>query len=334
MSFDHSIDERPAMTWSRHLQQSRVSKNSFLLILESERTANLNDVLRNHPKEVEDELCARGAILFRGFKLSGEHTLADIIPALGGAPMSYIYRSTPRTTVSKGVYTATEYPANLEIPMHNENAYQRNWPMRLAFHCAQSASTGGQTPLADTARVTSKIDPTIVTAFSERGVRYVRNYRDGVDLPWSVVFQTNNKDEVERYCRSNDIECRWTNDGLRTAQTCQGTAIHPITKEKLWFNQSQLFHVASLGSKMAADMLSLFTEAGLPRNAYFGDGAKIPDKIIKEISDAFECEKLIFEWKNDDLLIVDNMKISHGRKPYTGRRRVLVSMWAPFDKMI
>jgi len=321
------------MAWSRYLQKNGISKEVPFLVLEPEKSADLGEVLRNHKEEVEKELSSRGAVLFRGFSNSGERALNDAISALGGAPMSYTYRSTPRTSVGAGVYTATEYPAALEIPMHNENAYQRNWPMRLAFHCVQPAVTQGQTPLADTVRVTSKIDRGTLKEFSERGVRYVRNYMDRFDLPWHVVFQTKEKEEVERFCELNGIEYQWREGGLRTSQICQGTAVHPITNEQVWFNQSQLFHVTSLGSDRAADMISLFTEANLPRNAYFGDGAKIPEDTIAKISGLFESEKLIFDWKKDDLLIIDNMKISHGRRPYTGQRRVLVAMWAPFSEM-
>src|SRR5262245_46667088 len=58
-----------------------------------------------------DELVERtGGILFRGFEVD-ETAFADTVAALC-EPLFYVYRSTPRTAVGAGVYTATEYPAN------------------------------------------------------------------------------------------------------------------------------------------------------------------------------------------------------------------------------
>ena len=50
--------------------------------------------------------------------------------------------------------------------------------------------------------------------------------------------------------------------------------IHPVTGEKGWFNQANLFHVSALGEdgKMLIDQLGV---NNLPRNAYFGDGSEI-----------------------------------------------------------
>ncbi|CAM5231048.1 hypothetical protein SANTM175S_04757 [Streptomyces antimycoticus] len=32
------------------------------------------------------------------------------------------------------------------------------------------------------------------------------------------------------------------------------------------------------------------------------------------------------DWHTGDLLLIDNMLVAHGRRPYTGTRRVLVAM--------
>src|SRR6202007_875244 len=110
-----------------------------------------------------------------------------------------------------GVYSATEYPAELPIPLHNENSYQRDWPTRILFFCMYPADGGGgETPLARTANVTRRIDPALLARFRKRGVKYIRNYRPGLDLSWQTVFQSESKSEVEEYCRTHDIECNWT----------------------------------------------------------------------------------------------------------------------------
>ncbi|MGL4959887.1 MAG: TauD/TfdA family dioxygenase [Inquilinus sp.] len=317
------------MSWSSDVAERLPSGTIMPLTVEPRRPTGLLEFAAEHGAAVDAALARHGAVLFRGFGVSGEDTLAALFQRLWTEPLSYVYRSTPRTDVGKGVYTATEYPAAQEIPMHNENAYQRDWPMRIGFHCVTPAASGGQTPLADVGRVTERIDPAILAEFRDRRVRYIRNYSDFIDLPWQTVFQTDSRSEVEAFCTANDIGFDWTEEGLRTSQVCQGTAIHPGLGRELWFNQAQLFHVSSLGPAMAADMLDLFGEAGLPRNARFGDGGAIPDSVVAAVTAAFEREKVVFDWQRDDVLILDNMRVAHGRKPFSGSRRVLVSMGYP-----
>lgn len=286
---------------------------------------------REHQGALRELLDSHGALILRGFRVGDATALTTLLEDLWGRPLDYVYRSTPRTNVGAGLYTATEYPAALEIPLHCENAYQRDWPTRIGFHCVTPAGTGGQTPIADVERVTSRIDPGILREFEARQVRYVRNYSDHVDLPWTTVFQTKDKAEVEQYCRSKDIAFEWVGGGLRTWQTCQGVLQHPDRGSTLWFNQAHLFHVSALGQEAAAEFIDLFGEEGLPRNAFFGDGEKIPADVLDNVRAAFEQEKIVFDWQKDDILLLDNMRFAHGRLAFSGSRRVLVGMAAPFS---
>ncbi|HEY9347095.1 MAG TPA: TauD/TfdA family dioxygenase, partial [Inquilinus sp.] len=166
------------MSWSSDVAERLPSGTIMPLTVEPLRPTGLLEFAAEHGAAVDAALARHGAVLFRGFGVSGEDTLAALFQRLWTEPLSYVYRSTPRTDVGKGVYTATEYPAAQEIPMHNENAYQRDWPMRIGFHCVTPAASGGQTPLADVGRVTERIDPAILAEFRDRRVRYIRNYSD------------------------------------------------------------------------------------------------------------------------------------------------------------
>ena len=257
------------MEFPSHIISTSLPHGEIPLIVTPRRPLALLDFAEEYAQSLELALVEHGAMLFRGFAVSGEGVLAALFAKLWTPPLPYIYRSTPRTDLGKGVYTATEYPASQELPMHSENAYQRSWPMRLGFHSVLPAASGGQTPLADVARVTAHIGTELVAEFRERQVSYSRNYFDFIDLPWQTVFQTQSREEVETFCRDHEIDFEWTLDGLRTRQICQGTAIHPTTKRELWFNQAQLFHVSSLSPEIAANMIEIFGVDGLPRNGPF-----------------------------------------------------------------
>src|SRR5687768_1949347 len=78
---------------------------------------------------IDDELIRHGAILFKGFAVGQHAAFAAASEVLCGRLLDYVYRSTPRTSLADRIYTATEYRADASIPFHNENSYQRTWPM-------------------------------------------------------------------------------------------------------------------------------------------------------------------------------------------------------------
>jgi alpha-ketoglutarate-dependent taurine dioxygenase len=271
-------------------------------------------------------------VLFRGFQVREPADHQVVVDVLGAKAINYTYRSTPRTQVYRDILTATEYPPQLEIPLHCENAYQRTWPSWVSLCCLVPATGGGgQTPIADLRTVTAAIQPEILDRFAQRGVKYIRHYHPRVDLPWENVFQTKDRDEVARFCREHDIHHEWLDRRiLRTEQVCQGVADHPITGETVFFNQAHLFHRSSVGPKAAQDMLDLFGADRLPRDAKFGDGGEIGIGDLETVRAAFNSAANDLHWQQGDVVIIDNMRFAHGRRAYHGTRRVLAALLNPY----
>jgi alpha-ketoglutarate-dependent taurine dioxygenase len=288
-----------------------------------------------HREELELRLRESGGILFRGFRIDGPERLEVLIQSFSGRLLDYSYRSTPRTVVSGKIYTSTEYPPHQTIPLHNENAYAHDWPMKIWFFSLQCAAGGGETPIADSRRVYQRIPATVRRRFERLGVTYVRNYGSGFDLPWQEVFQTTSRNDVERLCAANGIQFEWLpEDRLRTRQTCRAVASHPTTGEMVWFNQAHLFHISRLQPEVREAMLSIFSEEDLPRNVYYGDGSVIDPADLDCICEAYDEEKIVFPWSTGDVLLLDNMFAAHGRNPFTGARKVVVGMAEPHSEMV
>ncbi|MEG4958750.1 TauD/TfdA family dioxygenase, partial [Microcoleus sp. K4-C2] len=208
---------------------------------------NLAGWAQNNRSSIETQLWKHGGILFRGFEVGGVNGFEQFIQTLAGDLLEYSFRSTPRSLVSGNIYTSTEYPAEQFIPLHNEMAYSRNWPLKIAFFCIKKAEQGGETPIANSRKVFESLDSNIREKFAQKKVMYVRNYGGGVDLPWQNVFNTDSKIQVEEYCKKAGIELEWkSGDRLRTRQICQAVAGHPKTQEMVWFNQAHLFHISNL----------------------------------------------------------------------------------------
>ena len=284
-------------------------------------------------QKILDIVLENGGILFRGFRLGGAAELERFIGCLAGDAIDYTYRSTPRTNVGGKIYTSTEYPSDQSIPMHNEMSYTRRWPQKIWFYSLQVAATGGETPIADSRKVLHDLDPAVRDRFEERGVMYARNYGGGVDLSWQNVFQTEDQGEVEDYCRTHGIELTWLDgDRVRTRQVCQAVARHPRTGEDVWFNQAHLFHVSSLDAATREVLVQDFGEEGLPRNAFYGDGTEIEMEALESIREAYRRNQVVFPWRTGDVLFLDNMLVAHGRRPFTGERKVVVGMADPWPE--
>ena len=277
---------------------------------------------------IEKEILKYGGILFRNFNLFSVSEFNRFVQILAPNLLEYIYRSTPRTLLGGKIYTATEYPADQTIPLHNENAYSLSWPEKIFFFSVLGASEGGETPITDSRNIYKKIDPVIRERFEKKKVLYVRNYRAGMDLSWQEVFQTDKRDEVEDYCKKHSIEWEW-NKGLSeltTQQICQSTLSHPQTNEKVWFNQAHLFHITNLEEEARKSLLDEYGKEHLPRNSFYGDGASFETGVLDHIREVYEQEKIIFKWKKGDIMLLDNRLMAHGRQPYKGERKIAVAM--------
>src|SRR6185369_345538 len=296
-----------------------------LVIHPTDDSASIADWVAGHRATLAQYVHRQGGVLFRGFPVTSESALSDVAHALELQPMQYMEGATPRTRLSDYVYTSTEFPADHAIALHNELSYVKSWPMRILFLCLVPAETGGETPIADMRRVLARIPQSIRDLFERRGWMLVRNYGDGLGLTWQTAFRVSSREAVERYCHANDIRCEWRDDAhLRTSQTRPAIATHPVTGERVWFNHVAFWHVSSLPDVIRETMLAEYGERELPFNTFFGDGDPIDDDIVAQIRDAWDAETTSFPWQAGDLLLLDNMLASHGRRAYTGLRRVVV----------
>ena len=275
-------------------------------------------------------LLKRGGILFRNFNISSPEIFEQFVIACSAELLQYRERSSPRTQVNNNIYTSTDYPPEQSIFLHNENSYQRSWPLKIFFFCMTAPTQGGETPIADCRKVFDRIDQKIRQRFIEKGWMLVRNFGDGLSLTWQSVFQTEDKSAVDAYCRDAGIEAEWRGDRLRTRQARQAVTRHPMTGEMVWFNHAAFFHVSTLEPSTREVLLAGLEEEDLPNNTYYGDGSPIEPSVLDEIREAYRTETVSFAWQEGDILMLDNMLVAHGRNPYSGPRKILVAMAEPF----
>lgn len=302
-------------------------------IVESAGGGSMLDHVRARRAALRGLLREHGALLLRGFRVGGVDGFDAVVRGFSGDPLTYAERSSPRSTIKGNVYTSTDYPADEEIFLHNENSYQASWPLTLFFHCVSPPDTQGATPLADTRGVYARIDPAVRDEFTRRGWRVVRNFHGGFSTSWQHAFNTGDRSVVERYCAANGIEAGWRSDGgLRTTAVRRAVHEHPASGAAVWFNHATFFHHTTLPAEVSEGLLELFGEDDLPTNTYYGDGGRIPDGVVAHLRACYRAESTRFDWQADDVLVVDNMLASHAREPFTGPRRIAVAMSEPYRR--
>jgi alpha-ketoglutarate-dependent taurine dioxygenase len=291
----------------------------------------LMDALPRLREDILRQVQRVGGVLLRGFGVPSVAVFQQFSAAF--APLqNYEFGSTPRTAVSSGIYTSTEYPAHQHIPLHNEQAYTREWAMKIWFHCVTAPQSGGETPIADSRAIYRRMPAGLRERFAQ-GLLYVRNYGD-FDLPWQQVFNTEDPAEVETQCLRMGVQYEWKDDGeLRTSQRCQGVERHPVTGEMVWFNQAHLFHASNLQPEVRESLEDMLGAENLPRNVFFADGSPIPDSLLDEVRAVLAAETVIFPWQQGDVLMLDNMLAAHARTPFTGPRKVVVAMAEPHGNL-
>jgi alpha-ketoglutarate-dependent taurine dioxygenase len=297
-----------------------------LVIEPASSDIDLAEWATSNKEMVEQCLLRHGAILFRGFAVDSvrefERAASAIFPELFGE-----YGDLPREEMGGKVYGSTPYPSDETILFHNESSHMHRWPMLIWFYCVKAADQGGESPIVDCRQLYQSMAPAIREPFEQKGLMYVRNFTDGLDVSWQEFFRTNDKSTVEQYCRQNSIAWEWKGDnGLRTRQICPAVVRHPQTSELVFFNQVQLHHISCLAPAVRESLLSMMDEDDLPRNVYYGDGLPIDNSVMEYLVELSREKCVSFPWQAHDVLMLNNMLVAHSRNPFVGERKIVVAM--------
>ncbi|TMN45128.1 TauD/TfdA family dioxygenase [Pseudoalteromonas sp. S2755] len=332
MSFNKWRNKKSETTTSVSSLVSKVflEESPTLPIVYKCNTANVDlpTWYNQNESEIAQELAKYGAVLFRGFNIHSEDDFQQFVATSIKQTAKYVEGATPRTKLSKGVYTATEFPSDQEIALHNELSYVTEPPSKLAFCCLTAPESGGQTQLVDVRKVLNRIDRDIVSEFEKReGWLLRRNYGNGYGPTVAKAFGMTDIADIKAYGEKVDLKVTPISDEkVVTEQVRKAVHQHPISGEKVWFNHISFWHTNNLCPDVRAKMQEDLALEDFPYSTRYGDGSDIDDKTVEALRLAYTKEEVKFDWREGDVLLIDNWLVAHGRKPFTGARRVLVAM--------
>lgn len=286
-----------------------------------------------------------GAVLLRGFDaIDSAPRFAAVLEVIAEDLMEYVGGSAPREVVFGRVTTASGLPGTHSLALHQEMAYQKSRPDALALFCEVPPDEGGETPVADARAVTSRIDPAVRARFDQKGVgvrRFLPSPDKGaentVPRPWSHVFGTKNPAEAARIAAEKEWKIEWRADGsmLLFQQILPAFKAHARTGERVWANQVH-YHSPectlrwALRDRRIADAETIRKQMietpDLLDQCFHNDGARVSGQDVEHIWDVLEQSEIPVRWQRGDVMLLDNVISMHGRRWFSGRRRILVGL--------
>lgn len=280
-----------------------------------------------------------GALLVRGFPVLEPEVFQDLACALDPSVTPYDRGATDRDAVGERVYEASRYPPREHLPIHSETCYLRRFPRRLLFACPQPARRGGETTLADNRAVLAALPDDLRERFLTRGVGYVRNVYSreagwrfrlaravgsSAVQCWEDMFATSSRSEVEKACVEEGMAYSWNGDTLCLNDQLPATRVHAETGERVWFNQAHIFHVGPSRFGLVYPLARALNGVGPSAlyHATYGDGEPIAERDMQTIRGVFRTHEEPHAWERGDVLLVDNLLLGHGRRPFKGPRSV------------
>lgn len=313
--------------------QQTYADGAFPLVLQCESPqAGLDEIVawaESHASELCEQASRHGAILFRGFPLRTAEEFDRFLSAFGLPNFAYddSLSNAVRINRTPRVFTANEAPPDVNIFLHHEMAQTPIYPSKLFFFCEHAPDAGGATPLCRSdvlwERLAAKC-PEFARNCVEKGLRYTNvmpsenDPSSGMGRSWQSTLRTTTREGAEERLQSLGYGWEWLADGCLRATTPVLSAAREISPgRKAFFNQ---LIAAYCGWKDTRNDPS--------KSVTFGDGTPLDHEAVAEA--VALADELTFDlaWQQGDVALVDNYLTMHGRRTFSGTRKVLASLVA------
>lgn len=307
------------------MRQQQWNGTDFPHVIEG--SGSLPDHLAGSGPATEEQLAASGAILFRGFDVADPEDFDAAVRAYGAPGFTYAesLSNAVRVNVTERVFTANEAPPDTSIYLHHEMAQTPLYPSKLFFYCEIAAEAGGATPLCRSDILLEQLresDGAFVDRLESEGVRYTNimpasdDAGSGQGRSWRSTLGAGNRDEAEARLRKLGYDWEWQDDdSLRATTPVLGAVRQLPDGRSVFFNQ------------LIAAFRGWSDSRNDPSRAIsFGDGEPITPADMAEAIRLSDELTFDMPWQAGDVVLVDNFLVMHGRRPFSGKRRVLASL--------
>ncbi|QDL12379.1 hypothetical protein DP113_22505 [Brasilonema octagenarum UFV-E1] len=320
--------------------------------------AVLKALLKESAQWFNKQLDTYGAILFRGFEVEGAEQFQKALELLNIEVESvYHFGSAHRVRITEKVFTSSEAPPDVIIAPHNELNMVPVRPGVLAFFCQVQPDLYGETPIINTEKLFYDLSPSLqhkIGNFPQQFVRYVPNHL------LEMVFEDLSPEEITKLLQEQGFDFNWEEDGSisfecsyiplfshpRTSRLCFGLSIVDCLVSREWYRNigqrysfKQRLYYNLLPAKLYKNIQQRATTTATvvdgsqkrtsTLNAYFlnkdGQSTNMTEAEAKELGQAEWKNAVIFQWKQGDILVIDNLQVAHSRLNTKLKRKILTA---------
>ncbi len=314
-------------------QQQSYDRHAFPLVLHCDnQSANLDDAIswvNRQREELVKQAETHGAILFRGFPIEEPEDFDRFVTAfdIDNFPYDESLSNAVRINYTPRVFSANEAPADVTIYLHHEMAQTPVFPGKLLFCCLQPAREGGATPLCRSDILFDQMIeqcPEFAKDCETKGLQYTNvmpsesDASSGMGRSWQDTFRAESREGAEQRMKAMGYSWEWLPDGCLRATTPVLPAVYEVSPGRLvFFNQ---LIAAFRGWKDSRNDPS--------RAIAFGDGTPLNRDTVLLVAEMAEELTFDLQWQQGDVALVDNFLVMHGRRSFSGPRKVLASLVA------
>ena len=265
-------------------------------------------------EQIIELFTSSGAVLLRGFNLGPEGFSkfsslfgTDYMTYRGGSYVRKTVNGADKTLLSVSHDYGREKQDTFELPLHGEMYYRDNRPTILWFYCVTPAAADGETTICDGSQIYEELSTPTKELFHRKRLTYIRRYNDG---EWQKIFQTEDIDEAAAFGR--EIGLTVQADGV--SKSIKTEYVHPAVIRSRWGNRTVYIN----------NMLPVLWQESTGRQTSivrFEDGSRIPEDVVREITEIQRRLIVPTPWQKQDFLMLDNTRFMHGRRAFTDTGR-------------
>jgi alpha-ketoglutarate-dependent taurine dioxygenase len=278
--------------------------------------------------DVIDLFKKAGFVAFTGFnvdtasfeKFSNQFS-SDYMDHTGGGSLRQVINKDGDKTILSVAYNynpeegqfGDEQQKTFGLPLHADRSYTHSQPPLMWFMCEVPSKNDGQTTIADGVKLFDALSDRSKEVFTKNKIDYIRHYVDG---EWQLWAGTDDLEKVKAYCAENELDLTITPENGVKTHSLKSAVVTPRWTDKKAFVNS--IPIVMWQEKALNSQRSIVRLEG---------GSPIPGDVLDDMWKVCNDNTHEISWQPGDLVMIDNTRMMHGRRAFTGRdRKVYVRM--------
>ena len=276
---------------------------------------------------VEAQLLVHGAVLFRNFNLPSPADFERAAKAVYGELFAD-YGDLPRNAAGEKIYESTPYPADQMILFHNESSHLPSWPTKISFHCVTPAKVGRLHAGVRHARGAEAH-----RSGGRRGVPY-----EGAHVRAQLL--EGGRSDVGRVLPHDgqgegraDVPRR--RERLRVARRRRAARDQPVegdreapedARRRCSSTRCRSTTSTAWTRRPATGCARCSTRKTCRATCTTATARRSRTRRCSTLGEVFEQVCVRFKWQKGDMIMCDNMLVTHARDTFEGPRQIVVAM--------